>query len=180
MEADLSDPAAPARIFDGMEEQWGSPTALILAHCHSVDSDLSSTTVEAFDLHFAINARASWLLIREFGARFRGRGNGRIVSITSDHTAWNLPYGASKGAMDRIVIAAAYEYAARGITANVVNPGATDTAWMSRELMDEVRQRTLCGRVGLPEDCAHLVTFLCSREGGWINGQVLYSNGGLR
>jgi 3-oxoacyl-[acyl-carrier protein] reductase len=51
------------------------------------------TTVDSFDRHFAINARATWLLIREFGVRFREDlpGRGRIVSITSDHTAGNLP-----------------------------------------------------------------------------------------
>jgi 3-oxoacyl-[acyl-carrier protein] reductase len=35
------------------------------------------------------------------------------------------------------------------------------------------------GRLGVPQDCAHLVSFLCSAEGGWINSQLLWSNGGL-
>jgi 3-oxoacyl-[acyl-carrier protein] reductase len=91
----------------------------------------------------------------------------------------HLPYGASKGAMDRIVLAAAREFRSRGITANVINPGATDTGWMSEELMEAVRQKTLLDRVGMPQDCANLVGFLCSAEGGWINGQLLYSSGGL-
>ncbi|MCA9869647.1 MAG: SDR family oxidoreductase, partial [Anaerolineae bacterium] len=43
----------------------------------------------------------------------------------------------------------------------------------------DVRQWTLLGRVGTPQDCANLVRFLCSPEGGWINGQLLYSNGGI-
>ena len=60
----------------------------------------------------AVNARASWLLIRQFAERYQGPfGRGRIVALTSDHTAGNLPYGASKGALDRIVIAAARESA---------------------------------------------------------------------
>jgi 3-oxoacyl-[acyl-carrier protein] reductase len=75
-----------------------------------MDSGILETTTESFDLHVAVNARASWLLVREFGRRFRAaRGRGRIVALTSDHVAGNLPYGASKGALDRIVLAAAVD-----------------------------------------------------------------------
>lgn len=181
VEADLSDPDAPARIFDTVETGLGPVTALVIAHCQSVDSDIRTTTVERFDLHFAINARATWLLVREFGARYEGAfGQGRIVAITSDHTAYNLPYGASKGALDRIVLAAAEEFRDLGITANVINPGPTDTAWMTPEQVEQVRRATPLGRIGVPQDCANLVTFLCSEDGGWINGQLLYSNGGIK
>ena len=181
IEADLSQPEAAAHIFETVERDLGMVTALVMSHCHAVDSDLLTTSIESFDFHFAVNARATWLLVREFGRRFRGEhGAGRIIAITSDHTAGNLPYGASKGAMDRIVLAAAKEFRSQGITANVINPGATDTGWMSEELMAEVKRTTLLGRVGLPQDCAHLVNFLCSPEGGWINAQLLYSNGGLQ
>ncbi|MCF8363987.1 MAG: SDR family oxidoreductase [Prolixibacteraceae bacterium] len=90
-----------------------------------------------------------------------------------------MPYGASKGATDRIVLAAACEFKHKGITANVINPGATDTGWMTKELETSVKNHTLAGRVGLPADCANLVSFLCTPEGGWINAQLLFSNGGL-
>ena len=181
IEADLSDATSPQRVFDRVESSLGSVTALVMAHCHSVDSSIESTTIESFDLHFTINARATWLLIREFGRRYQSEfGRGRIISITSDHTAHNLPYGASKGAMDRIVLAAAQEFRDQGVTANVINPGATDTGWMSDDLKEYVRRETPLGRIGLPEDCARLVRFLCSEEGGWINGQLMYSNGGVR
>ena len=180
IEADLSQTGSAEYIFDAVERDLGPVTSLVMAHCYSVDSDILTTSVESFDRHFAINARATWLLVRELGRRFRGEhGTGRIIALTSDHTAGNLPYGASKGALDRIVLAAASEFRALGITANVINPGATDTGWMSEELMADVRQWTLLGRVGTPQDCANLVRFLCSPEGGWINGQLLYSNGGI-
>jgi len=179
-EADLSLVPSPSEIFEAVENQLGSVTALIINHCHCRESDILSTSVESFDRHFAVNARAAWLLIREFAVRFKGEpGSGRIVSITSDHTAGNLPYGASKGAMDRIVLASAWEFRSRGITANVINPGATDTGWMSEELKSEVKRMTLLDRIGKPQDCANLVSFLCSKEGGWVNAQLLYSNGGL-
>jgi 3-oxoacyl-[acyl-carrier protein] reductase len=180
VEADLSLVETPPHLFDAVERAIGPVTALVLSHCQSVDSDIIGTTVASFDLHFAVNARASWLLVREFGRRFRGaRGRGRIVALTSDHVAGNLPYGASKGALDRIVLAAAWEFRDLGITANVVNPGATDTGWMTASQMAEFGRQTAGGRVSLPEDCANLVRFLCSAEGGWINGQLLHSNGGV-
>ncbi|GAB2952614.1 SDR family oxidoreductase [Streptomyces sp. NPDC059173] len=190
IEADLTDPDAPARIFDEAEQRLGGPvTALVLSHAESVDSGLLDTTVEAFDRHFAVNARASWLLIREYGLRFRtasgnatapgsGAATGRIVALTSDHTVGNLPYGASKGALDRITLAAAHELAHLGVTANVVNPGPIDTGWMTDDLREALIRGTPLGRIGTPRDTAHLVDFLCSPEGQWINGQLLRSNGG--
>lgn len=180
IEADLSDPAVPKQMFDEVEAALGPVTALVMSHCQSVDSDILTTSLESFDKHFAINARATWLLVKEFGLRFQGEhGSGRIIALTSDHTAGNLPYGSSKGGMDRIVLAAAHEFAHLGITANVINPGPTDTGWMDVETKAAIENATPLGRLGLPEDCAHLVAFLCSSAGGWVNGQLLKSNGGF-
>jgi 3-oxoacyl-[acyl-carrier protein] reductase len=180
IEADLTDTGAPGQIFDQAERLLGNVTALVMCHCESVDSGLLDTTIESFDRHFAVNARATWLLIREYGLRFQGApGTGRIISLTSDHTAGNLPYGASKGALDRITLAAAQELAHLGVTANVINPGPVDTGWMTEELKRDVVRQTLRGRLGTPQDTAHLVDFLCSAQGEWINGQLLMSNGGF-
>lgn len=95
-------------------------------------------------------------------------------------TIGNLPYGASKGALDRITLAAARELAPLGVTAGAVNPGRVDTGWMTDRARETLAQATPLGRLGTPRECAHRVAFLCSSEGGWINGQLLYSNGGLR
>lgn len=180
VEADLADPDAPARVFDEVERELGGVTALVMCHCESVDSGLLDTTVESFDRHFAVNARATWLLIREYGRRFAAApGSGRIIALTSDHTVNNLPYGASKGALDRITLAAAHELAHLGITANVINPGPVDTGWMTDEGRAHVLRQTPLNRLGTPQDTAHLVDFLCSPEGQWINGQLLMSNGGF-
>ncbi|MCX4817457.1 SDR family oxidoreductase [Streptomyces sp. NBC_01239] len=180
VEADLADPDAPTRVFDEVERDLGAVTALVMCHCESVDSGLLDTTVESFDRHFAVNARATWLLIREFGRRFTATpGTGRIIALTSDHTVNNLPYGASKGALDRITLAAAHELAHLGITANVINPGPVDTGWMTDEVRAHVLHQTPLHRLGTPQDTAHLIDFLCSPEGQWVNGQLLMSNGGF-
>jgi 3-oxoacyl-[acyl-carrier protein] reductase len=175
--ADLEETSSAGEIFNALPDI--SLQAMVLSHCFSVDSDILSTSIEAFDRHFHINVRASWLLIREFVKQFSAEpGSGRIIAMTSDHVAWNMPYGASKGAMDRIVIAAAQEFQSKGICCNVINPGATDTGWMDEELKKEILSSNFSSRIGLPEDAANMVRFLCSKEGAWINGQILYSDGG--
>jgi 3-oxoacyl-[acyl-carrier protein] reductase len=179
IEADLAHTDAPAQIFDAAENQLGNVTALVMCHCESVASGLLDTTIDSFDRHFAVNARATWLLIREYGQRFRGApGTGRVVSLTSDHIVGNLPYGASKGALDRITLAAAHELSHLGVSVNVVNPGPVDTGWMTSEIRASGIRQTPLGRIGMPQDTAHLVDFLCSAQGQWINGQLLKSNGG--
>jgi len=180
IEADLEDATTAARVFNEVEERLGPVTALVLCHAESVDSDILNTTVDSFNRHFAVNARASWLLVAEHGRRYRGAsGAGRIVALTSDHTVGNLPYGASKGALDRIVLAAAREFAHLRITANVINPGPINTGWMTPQQVEHVIARNPRGRAGQPSDTAALVAFLCSPDGEWINGQLLHSDGGL-
>lgn len=180
IEIDLASTDAAPALFDAVEAGLGHPpSCLVLCHAESVDSGLLDTTATALDLHYAVNVRATWSLVREFGLRFdRSLEGGRIVAMTSDHTVGNLPYGATKGAFDRIVIAAARELAHLRVTSNVINPGATDTGWMNEALIASVRAATPLGRVGQPQDASNLVSFLCSDEGGWINGQLLMSNGG--
>lgn len=179
---DLADPAVPARLIDTANAR-GDLRGLVLSHAESVDSDILDTTVESWDRHFAVNARASWLLIREFARLLSPEPTpdavARVVALTSDHTAFNLPYGASKGALDRTVIAAATELGPRGLRANVLNPGPIDTGWMTPELASELTALSPPGRLGTPDDIADLVRFLLSDAGGWINGQLLHSNGGF-
>ncbi|MFF2054080.1 SDR family oxidoreductase [Leifsonia sp. NPDC058194] len=180
VEADLADPETPAALIARVRDELGPVRALVLSHAHSVDSGILDTSVEAFDAHFAVNTRASWLLIKAFAEAYDGpHGAGRIIALTSDHTAHNLPYGASKGALDRIVQAAAVELAPRGITANLINPGPIDTGWMTPDLAAALAAETALGRLGTPQDTAALVRFLLSDAGGWINGQLLHSNGGF-
>lgn len=180
VEADLEDPRAAPELFDAVSETLATPRVLIMCHCESVDSSILDTTIESFDRHVAVNARATWLLIREFARRYQApRGAGRILALTSDHTVGNMPYGASKAALDRITLAAAHELAELGATANVINPGPTDTGWMSQAQKASVIDQTPLGRIGQPGDVANLVSFLCSADGGWINAQLLYSNGGI-
>jgi 3-oxoacyl-[acyl-carrier protein] reductase len=66
-----------------------------------------------------------------------------------------------------------------GATVNTVNPGPTDTGWATPELYEWVRDHTLSGRWGDPDDAARLVAWLVSDEARWITGQVIDSEGGF-
>jgi 3-oxoacyl-[acyl-carrier protein] reductase len=181
--ADLAAVDTPASLVEAASA-LGGLSGLVMSHCESVNSSVLDTTIESWERHFAVNARAVWLLIKAFAEHLPAETTttvtGRIVALTSDHAAHNLPYGASKGALDRIVVAAAVELAGRGIRANVINPGPIDTGWMSPQIRQAGVVQTPAGRLGAPSDTADLVRFLMSDAGGWINGQVLYSNGGFK
>jgi 3-oxoacyl-[acyl-carrier protein] reductase len=180
VEADLAASEAPSRVLDAAESAVGPLTALIVAHAESRVGGLLETDAAAFDRHVEVNARSVLLLIAEFARRFNGeRGSGRVVAFTSDAVHAEIAYGASKAALERIVIAAAAELGPLGITVNAVNPGPTDTGWISTELRERLQNATPLGRVGRPEDAAELVAFLCSSRAGWITGQVIVSDGGL-
>lgn len=175
---DLTEASEPDRLVAAAADALGRLRGLVLWHAESRDSAILDTSVESFDRHMVVNARASWQLIAAFARQADDQG-GAIVALTSDDTAWNLPYGASKGALDRIVIAAARELGERGIRANVVNPGPVDTGWMNDEIRANLAGRQPTGRLGTPTDVARLIAFLLSDEGAWTTGQLIHTDGGF-
>jgi 3-oxoacyl-[acyl-carrier protein] reductase len=175
---DLSTAHGPTRLVERVTAEHGTLSGLVLSHAHDVESGILDTTAESFDTHVAVNARASLLLIAAF-ARQAGESGGAVVAFTSDHTTGNLPYGASKGALDRIVISAARELGPMGISANVVNPGPIDTGWMDDELRAGLVPHHPLGRLGTPRDIAAVTSFLLSEEGRWVTGQLLNTDGGF-
>jgi 3-oxoacyl-[acyl-carrier protein] reductase len=173
---DLAVPEGPAALIEDVVADRGAIQALILSHAYDVESGVFDTTAESFDRHVAVNARASLLLIAAF-ARQVPAGGGAILAFTSDHTTGNLPYGASKGALDRIVISAARELGPLGISANVVNPGPIDTGWMDDSIRTALAEQHPLGRLGTPADIAALVSFLIGAEGRWVSGQLINADG---
>lgn len=175
---DLADATAASELVSRVNADHGPLAALVLSHAHDVESGILDTTAESFDRHVAVNARASLLLIAAFAEQVTADG-GAIVAFTSDHTTGNLPYGASKGALDRIVISAARELGPRNISANVVNPGPIDTGWMDDGIRSSLEPHHPLGRLGTPRDIAGITSFLLSDEGRWISGQLLHTDGGF-
>lgn len=173
---DLSSPNGPGELIERVQDDHGNVHALVLSHAHDINTGVLDTTAESFDQHVAVNARASLLLIAAFARQVTPDG-GVVVAFTSDHTTGNLPYGASKGALDRIVISAAKELGPLRISANVVNPGPIDTGWMDEPLRESLTALHPLGRLGTPKDIAGLVSFLVSDEGRWVSGQLINADG---
>lgn len=180
-EADLAEPDAPAEVVTAAAEVMGrAPLALVAVHTHDTGGGLLEVTAADVDHHLAVNVRGTMLLCAEYARRFDGTpGRGRIVTFVSGlPLRGSVAYAASKGAVHWLTVSAASELAARGITANAVNPGPTDTGWMTPPLRDRITDDSPLGRPGRPEDAAELVAWLCSEQAGWVTGQLLTSDGG--
>src|SRR5699024_1797779 len=148
---DLEDPDVPPALVLAARGALGPLGALVTCHCESVDSSIMDTTVESFDRHYAVNVRATWLLLRAFAEQVppgTDTPGGAMLALTSDHTVHNLPYGATKGALDRMVLAGTHELADRGIRTNVINPGPIDTGWMDDEVREACAAQTPGGAPG--------------------------------
>ena len=197
IEADLADTGSIPLLFDLCEERLGPVDVLVNNHTYCVleTFDPARVTAEGFpvslpsaaviDAHFAINARAYALLMREYVGRFLGRGAawGRIINLSTDaahaHES-NVSYAASKHAIESYTRSAAVELGKYGITVNAVAPGPTQTGYITPEAEADLCAGTPLGRLGEPEDIADAIVFLASEQGRWLTGQLLYVGGGWR
>ena len=183
MEIDLSLPGSPERLLDAVAERLGPPSILVNNAAYSTRDGYEKLDAETLDAHYAVNLRATALLSVGFARRYPGGPGGRIINLTSGQSLGPMPgelaYAATKGAIEAFTVTLAAEVGHRGITVNAVNPGPTDTGWMTEELKVELWAKFPSGRVGEPEDAARLVAFLAGDEARWITGQILHSEGGF-
>jgi 3-oxoacyl-[acyl-carrier protein] reductase len=188
LELDLSVPEAPARLFDQVEASLGPVGVLVNNATYSMRDGIENLTAELQDKTYALNLRGMALLCAEFVRRFKknippGGVGGRIINMSSGQGRGPMPgelaYVATKGAVEAFTLSLSAEVGRLGITVNAVDPGITDTGWISQDLKDKWTTGSSFGRVGLPEDAARLIGFLASDEGRWITGQVIHSTGGL-
>jgi len=130
-------------------------TGLILSHCESSGTDLMSTTAESLDQHYAVNVRASLLLIREYAGRLPAEARGgRIVALTSDHTVGNFAYGSTKASLDRIGPGRSPRTRRSGrYRKRRKFPEPRTPGWMSQELTTETAHKTPLGPGGNPSRC---------------------------
>jgi len=183
-EANLMVPEAIPELFDEAEKAFGQVDVLVnnAAHCELPDN-IFSVTASNIERHFAVNTRASVLLISEFVKRHKMRGGnwGRIINLSTDAAqafATQISYGASKAAIEAYTRGIAWEVGHLGITVNTAAPGPVQTGWMSAELVETVLPGIPLGRVGRPQDIADVIVFLASDQARWLAGQVIKVSGG--
>jgi 3-oxoacyl-[acyl-carrier protein] reductase len=190
VEADLSDPAAPARLFDAAEERLGPVDILVNnatgwladtfapAGTDRLGRSLRPVTPATWGQQFTVDAMAAALLIGEFARRHVARGAswGRIIGLTSGAEIGfpeEVSYGAAKAAQTSYTMSAAMELAPFGITANMVHPPVTDTGWVT----DAVRQRVTASatliHIASPAEVAEVIAYLASDAAALITANVI-------
>jgi 3-oxoacyl-[acyl-carrier protein] reductase len=180
---DLSLTEGPQKLWDAVQARFGVAQILMNNACFWARDSIDTLDAETLDRHYALNTRAPILLSVEFVRRFGGKGARRVISMTSGQMLGpmrgTLAYAVTKAGLDAFTITFAAEVGHLGITVNAVDPGPTDSGWITPELQRQFLSRFALGRLGQPQDAAHLIAFLAGPEGGWITGQVLRSRGGF-
>ncbi|MFI6318108.1 SDR family oxidoreductase [Nonomuraea sp. NPDC050556] len=146
---------------------------------------IETDTPEQFDRLFAVNVKAPYFLIQRLLPLMPD--GGRIISISTVATRMAYPtqtsFAMTKGALETMSLTLAQSLGARGITVNVVAPGATMTAANAALFTPEASayfaSNTALNRVGRAEDVADVVAFLASDEARWVTAQTLDASGGV-
>lgn len=143
---------------------------------------------DEFDRMVRTNLRSSFRLVKALGPAMAARGWGRIVSVGSVNQAHPAPrlaiYAATKAAQKNLVMTAAKEWAASGVTVNTVTPGVIMTDRNAKVLSDKsfaepLRETIPARRFGTAEDCAGIVLALCSDACSYITGADISVDGGM-
>ncbi|HZG85638.1 SDR family oxidoreductase [Paenibacillus sp.] len=191
MELDLAAPGSAGRLLEEARNAVGLPTVLVNNAAYSVDADFRQLTEALIDAHCAVNIRGTFMLSAAFARMLEAEQTarphhvlgGRIINLTSGQgkgpMPGNLAYAATKGAVSVFTESLAAELAPLRITVNAVDPGPTDTGWMTEETRSALLPQFPMGRFGLPEDAARLIAFLASDDSQWITGQIIHSRGGF-
>jgi 2-keto-3-deoxy-L-fuconate dehydrogenase len=186
--ADLADPAAPAELV----VRAGTVDVLVCVAGVGFAATAAATTLEQWDLTFAVNARAPFLLCRAAIPGMVQRGGGVIVNVTSALALAAAPqraaYTASKAAVIGLTRSIAVDHAADGVRANCIAPGTVDSPWVGRILAgaddadgrrEQMAARQLTGRMGTVEEIADAIVFLASDRATFMHGSVVVVDGGL-
>ncbi len=191
VEADLAADETPGMLFDVAEEAFGPVDILInnasgwVADTFAVDGRdrlgriLRRVSAATVDRQFAVDARATALLISEFASRHVRHDLkwGRIVGFTSGGPLGfpeEVSYGAAKAALENYTMSAAFELADRGITANVVYPPVTDTGWVTDQVRRAVADHPTLIHIAQPDDVAEVVAFLVSDQARLVTANIIH------
>jgi len=181
IEVDLGLPDSPKEILDSAEQLLGLPTILVNNATYSQKDGFERLDAMGLDAHYAVNLRGTAMLSVEFARRCPPACGGRIINLTSgqerEPMTGELAYAATKGAISAFTRSLAKEVAAKGINVNAVDPGPSDTGWMSDQLRTELMASHANGRLGQPEDAARLIVFLASEAARQLSGETIHARG---
>lgn len=190
VEADLSDPATPAVLFDTAEEGFGPVDILVnnatgwLADTFApgqpdrLGRSLQPVTAATWTRQFSVDAMGAALMISEFARRHIARQAtwGRIIGLTSGGDLGfpeEVSYGAAKAAQVNYTMSAALELARYGVTANMVYPPVTDTGWITDAVREHVAASQTLIHIASPDEVAAVIAYLASEEAALITANVI-------
>jgi 3-oxoacyl-[acyl-carrier protein] reductase len=182
---DVADDAAMTAVFDQVEERFGGIDVVVNTAGIIVLAPLAEMDLDDFDRMHRINVRGTFVVSRLAARRLRP--GGALINFSTSITRLQQPtyaaYAATKGAVEAMTLILARELRGRDVTVNAVAPGPTATPLFfegkSEQLIEQIAAAAPLGRLGTPEDIAETVAFLAGAGGRWVNGQVLYANGGI-
>jgi 3-oxoacyl-[acyl-carrier protein] reductase len=184
--ADVSVHSEATRVADEVAKRWGGIDILVNNAGIFRFAFLESMDESFFDSLYSANFKSMFHMIKATLPWLKKCGEGRIVNASSISgrlaDVGLIAYGCSKAGVDMLTRVAAAELAPYGVTVNAYAPGIIATE-MTREMIEtrgnEQKKQVPLGQFGTPQDVAELVAFLCSREAGYITGEVIGVDGGM-
>ncbi|WP_436887009.1 SDR family oxidoreductase [Nocardiopsis dassonvillei] len=181
---DVADERAMAAAFDETEAAFGGIDVVVNTAGVMVLGPIADFDLDALDRMHRTNIRGTFVVSQQ--AARRVRGGGAVINVSTSVSRSQFPnygpYVASKRAVEGITLILARELRGRDITVNTVAPGPTATPLFlegkSEAEIEALAEAAPLERLGRPEDIAESVAFLAG-PARWINGQTLYTNGGL-
>jgi NAD(P)-dependent dehydrogenase (short-subunit alcohol dehydrogenase family) len=190
--ADVSLDDDVAALIEVCCERFGPPSILVNNAGVNANYDAIEMTEDEWDRFFGIDLKASWLATKHVLPYMKQARRGAIVNISSLHGFVTLdgffPYAAAKSGLLGLTRSLALDYGPYGIRVNAVAPGFVRTR-LVQESIDRSPDRAAAegnmvagvalGRIGAPQEVAHVVRFLASDEASYVTGASVLVDGGL-